>query len=223
MGPKLIILDPGLCQITPERVWLSTGIRAVDHCVEAMYPLKYSEVVDAEAEKALKNLVPNLLRCKINPQDLEARLQSQLGALAAMTAAALWVPMGASHVIGHQLGPLAVGHGETSCILLPAVMRFNSSVNAEKQKIVARIFWSDNYTVNKLRNQDLEETTAELGDVLNAFIRELGLPRSLKDFGIQEEQLDSLADSSLGDKFFKTNPIPLMEKAQVLEILRTVL
>jgi alcohol dehydrogenase class IV len=37
----------------------------------------------------------------------------------------LGVPMGASHGIGHQLGPLGVGHGETSCVMLPYVLMWN--------------------------------------------------------------------------------------------------
>lgn len=50
---------------------------------------------------------------------------------------------GASHGIGHQLGSLGVGHGETSCILLPAVCKWNAKQNAnvERQKLMNKVSW----------------------------------------------------------------------------------
>lgn len=50
---------------------------------------------------------------------------------------------GASHGIGHQLGPLGVGHGATSCILLPAVCRWDArqKANLERQKLMEKILW----------------------------------------------------------------------------------
>jgi alcohol dehydrogenase class IV len=62
----------------------------------------------------------------------------------------------------------------------------------------------------------------DLGSVLDVVIRELGMPRSLKAVGVGRDKLEMLAMNSLGDKWCKTNPIPLTEKAQVLEILETV-
>ncbi|TVY86168.1 U3 small nucleolar RNA-associated protein, partial [Lachnellula willkommii] len=68
MGADLIILDPALSVSTPERIWLSTGIRAVDHCVEGLCSTDPS--AGPESDKAfiagLKLLVPNLLLTKKN-------------------------------------------------------------------------------------------------------------------------------------------------------------
>ena len=64
--------------------------------------------------------------------------------------------------------------------------------------------------------------TADLGDILDAVIRELGLPRSLADVGIGRDKLDMLAENSLHDPQCQSNPVPLTEKAQVLEILEMV-
>ena len=63
-GPALVILDPTLTADTPEFIWLSTGVRAIDHCVEIMCSLSATEKSDQDASSGLRLLVPGLLRCK---------------------------------------------------------------------------------------------------------------------------------------------------------------
>lgn len=77
--------------------------------------------------------------------------------------------------------------------------------------------------VEVLRRQGKEELDrVDLGDVLDAVIRELGMPRSLREVGVGRDQLDGLAENSLHDRWCQTNPVPLKEKSQVLEILEMV-
>ena len=66
--------------------------------------------------------------------DLEARYATIRGVIQAMSTIGSGVPMGASHAIGHQLGLLGVGHGETSCIMLPAVCNWNGKVGANMER-----------------------------------------------------------------------------------------
>ncbi|KAI9701537.1 MAG: hypothetical protein M1836_001593 [Candelina mexicana] len=216
-GPRLVILDAALSTTTPSSVWLSTGIRAVDHCVECICSLKSTPETDETAAKGLKKLIPGLLRCNYDGQDVDARHECQLGVIDASRAMGL-VPMGGSHGIGHQLGPLGVGHGETSCIMLPSVCKFNAKVNSDRQKKVIDILWGDK-VVEKVLQKWKVDRQAELGTVLNAIIGELGMPRTLKDVGIGKDKLDGLAENSLKDPWCKSNPIPLEEKRQVMEIL----
>jgi alcohol dehydrogenase class IV len=93
-NPALVVLDPELTTTTPEWVWLSTGIRSVDHCVETLCSLLSNPKGDAEAEKGLSTLIPALLKCKHDPDDLEARLQCQMGVIEAMSAVGSGVPLG---------------------------------------------------------------------------------------------------------------------------------
>jgi alcohol dehydrogenase class IV len=104
MGSKLVILDPELSVHTPEYYWLSTGVRSIDHCVEALAALDATELSDKYAEQGLKLLVPNLLKSKLDPDDLDARMQCQLGVRLAMANVRAGIPLGGSHAIGHQLG-----------------------------------------------------------------------------------------------------------------------
>lgn len=139
-NPTLVILDPELCLNTPPQLWLGSGVRATDHCVETLCSLQGNIKGDANAKSGLIKLVPGLLRCKHDPTDIEARHLCQMGVVDAVSAVSSGVPMGASHAIGHQLGPLGVSHGETSCILLPAVCKYNAvkGANCERQVIRQR-------------------------------------------------------------------------------------
>ena len=104
-GPQLIILDPELAQSTPDSIWLSTGVRAVDHCVETLCAVVgVTPASDKLAQHALGLLVPGLLQCKKSRADSDAHLQCQLGSVDAMAACTSGsVELGASHGIGHQV------------------------------------------------------------------------------------------------------------------------
>ena len=221
--PRLVILDPELSKTTPERIWLSTGIRAVDHCVETICSIKATTKGDQAAENGLRKLMPGLLKTKEEPELLEPRLQCQLGAVDAISAVLQGVPMGASHGIGHQLGPLGVGHGETSCIMLPAVSKWNKPVNSTQQQKVLDILWGEPSVKHVLKKWHLEQGKGDLGDALDVVFRELGMPRSLKDVGVNGDKMDALATGSLQDRWCKTNPTPLKTKEQVVEILQLVI
>ncbi|KAI1143740.1 putative Fe-containing alcohol dehydrogenase [Hypoxylon sp. FL0543] len=222
--PALVILDPKLTTTTPEKVWLSTGIKAVDHCVETLCSLKSDDAADEDAKNGLAKLIPGLIRSKQNPQDLEARLLCQLGTRDSMSAVTRGVPMGASHGIGHQLGPAGVSHGETSCILNPAVCKYNyqKGANVERQNAVIQMLWEDPKAREIFTQKGLDRRTADLGDLIDAIIRALDLPRSLREFDIREEKLVDIAEHSLKDRSVNTNPAPL-DKEGVLRILRMVL
>ncbi len=219
-NPALVVLDPELSKTTPEWVWLSTGIRSVDHCVETLCSLRSNAKGDAEAENGLGTLIPALLRCKHNPEDLDARLKCQMGVIEAMSAVGSGVPLGASHAIGHQLGPLGVGHGETSCIMLPAVCKWNAEKKANnvRQQICVDILMRDAEVKKLMTNRK----GPDLGDILDTVIRELGMPRTLKDVNIGRDKLDLLANNSLKDHWILTNPVPITQKEQVMEILEMV-
>lgn len=116
-GHRVIAIDPKLTLTAPLGVWLSTGMRAVDHCVETVCSAGPVPEATEAALKGIRQLVPALLRSKIDPSDLNARLQAQLGTGQSMKGVVLYnVKLGASHGIGHQLGPLGVPHAGKSSV-----------------------------------------------------------------------------------------------------------
>ncbi|WFU40701.1 iron-containing alcohol dehydrogenase [Bradyrhizobium sp. CB82] len=203
--PRATILDPAITVHTPEWLFLSTGIRAVDHCVEAICSRETHPYADAQAVKGLAMLADALPRVKANPGDLDARMDAQIGTWLSMGALAAGVPMGASHGIGYVLGAaFDVPHGYTSCIMLPAVMRWNASDNAERQMIVAAAMGFPG---------------KDAADVLDAFIRSLGMPRSLSEMRVSPDHFDSIAEQAMRTPWVPRNPRRIDGPAQIREIL----
>jgi len=164
-----------------------------------------------------------LLVTNVEWENEEARLAEMMGVIKSLVAGRFGVPMGGSHGIGHQLGPLGVGHGVTTCVMLPAVLKWTlreggGEVRVRQQKVVDA-FWGEETVAVVLKGKGLVEGKADAGDVVDAVIRELGLPRSLKEVGVRREQLDALAVNCLKDRFLKTNAVPIVTKEQVLQIL----
>jgi maleylacetate reductase len=203
--PSAVILDPAATLPTPEWLLLSTGIRAVDHCVEAICSRETHAFANASSLQGLSLLASGLPRVKADPADLDARLDCLMGAWLSMGALAGGVPMGASHGIGYVLGALFdVPHGHTSCIMLPAVMRWNKPANAASQALVAAA---------------MGHPGADAGDVLDRFIADLGMPRSLGAVNIGPEQFGRIAQQAMGTPWVPRNPRPIPSPAEVEEIL----
>lgn len=118
---------------------------------------------------------------------------------------------------------MGVPHAETTCICLPAVQKFNARVNAQQQTLVVKAFWDDPDIAAALTKHSLVKGQADLGDALDAVIRELGFPRTLGEYGVGRDKLDAIAESSLEDICSHFNVIPLERKEQVLEILEMCL
>lgn len=203
--PRATILDPAITVHTPEWLFLSTGVRAIDHCVEAICSRETHPYADAQSVKGLAMLADALPRVKADPADLDARMDAQIGTWLSMGALAAGVPMGASHGIGYVLGAaFDVPHGYTSCIMLPAVMRWNASANAERQMIVAAAMGFPGH---------------DAADVLDAFIRSLGMPRSLADARVSPEHFDAIAEQAMRTNWIPRNPRKIESPAQGREIL----
>ncbi|KXJ87823.1 hypothetical protein Micbo1qcDRAFT_215715 [Microdochium bolleyi] len=220
VDPELVIMDPELCLTTPRWVWLSTGIRAVDHCVETLCSLQSNDKGDERAAAGLTALVPGLLDCGKDETSLGARFRCMQGVVDAMCAVSTGVPLGASHAIGHQLGPLGVGHGETSCILLPPVCKYNleQRANDDRQAFVRDLLLRQEQ-VQALLPGGGKAISVDLGDVLYAIIGALGMPQSLEAVGVGRDKFESLAQNSLDDIWIRTNAVPITEASQVMAIL----
>jgi alcohol dehydrogenase class IV len=203
--PSAVVLDPAIMVHTPEWLFLSTGIRAVDHCVEGICSKEAHPFADAQALRGLALLVSGLARVKADPSDLQARMDCQLGSWLSMGPLASGVPMGASHGIGYILGAaFDIPHGHTSCIMLPAVMRWNKPANAERQAMVSAA---------------MGQAGEDAGGLLDAFIGGLGMPRSLSAVKIGPENFDRIAECAMGTPWVPRNPRPIDGPAQVREIL----
>ena len=204
IGAAAVILDPRITVHTPERLWLSTGIRAVDHAVESLCSINAQPLIDATSVRALALLGRALTRYATDPQDLDARLDAQMGAwLASMGIRR--TEYGASHGLGHALGAdSGVPHGITSCVLLPTVMRYNAEVCAPQLAEVAAA---------------LGDPSRPAADQVEALIARLSLPTRIGQLGIERSRLPILAEKGMAIPWVRTNPRKIERVEQLVEIL----
>jgi len=201
---QMVVLDPALTVHTPEWLWLSTGIRAVDHAVESICSRTPNPFVAATCAEGLRMLRESLPANRATPADLAMRLQSQLGVWLASTGMGR-VEWGASHGIGHQLGAVAgVAHGHTSCVMLPNVMRFNRDAVEAPLRRIAQAF---------------DQPQADAADLVQDLIRSLGLPTTLREVKVEREQFDRIAASAMQSPMVLANPRPITHPDQIKEIL----
>ena len=205
IGAAAVILDPRITVHTPDRLWLSTGIRAVDHAVEALCSVNAQPLIDATSVRALALLGRSLSRYAIAPDDLDARLDGQMGAWLAATSIGR-TEYGASHGLGHALGADAgVPHGITSCVLLPTVMRYNAvACPAQMAEIAAA----------------LGDPGRPAADQVEALIASLGLPIRISQLGIDPGRLPLIAQKGMANPWVRSNPRPIRDAAQLEALLQ---
>jgi maleylacetate reductase len=205
--PESVVLDPAVTAHTPEWLWLSSGVRAIDHAVETLLSLDANDYTDGTALQALRSLGAALPRVKEDAHNLDARLRCMMGAWLSMVGIVSGTRLGASHAIGHILGGSAnVPHGHTSCVMLPYVLDFNEQVNWQRQRDVSVA---------------LGQPARRACEVLDEFIRDLGMPRRLREVKVEEADLPRLAQNCMLDDWTYSNPRPISRPEEVLGILRT--
>ncbi|HEY6538333.1 MAG TPA: iron-containing alcohol dehydrogenase [Candidatus Dormibacteraeota bacterium] len=174
-APRVVLLDPLLSLATPERLWLGSGIRAVDHAVETVLSPVGDQLGHLLALKALVRLRSALPACRQDPLDLEAREQAQVAAWWAALGLAS-VPMGPSHSLGKLLGaPFGIAHGITSCVLLPAVIAETARTDPDRAAALVGAF--------SVTGPD------EVAGACQRLITDLGLPTSLSAAGLAPTDL----------------------------------
>lgn len=85
LSTDIVILDPEVAQSSPEWVWMSSGVRSIDHCIELLGSLsKIEPETDEAAEKGLLLVARGLLKLRKNPKDTKSRMETQIGSNYAM-------------------------------------------------------------------------------------------------------------------------------------------
>lgn len=202
--PAVVVLDPEACVETPRSLWATTGARAVDHAVEAVYSSTAHPYATCLALGALWTLARELPRSTRDAGDLESALQCQLAAWMSV-ATGPNILTGLSHAIGHQLGALGVPHGVTSCLTLPEVMRFLEPGSRTQQALIADVL------ANAQGDGDRSLSAA---DRVERLFDELRVPRRIRDVHVTKEQLDDVARATVtrGAFILRAAPRPVDEQ-----------
>lgn len=169
LAPKAIFLDPALTAETPDWLWSSGGMRAIDHAAEAILAPNAHPYLDALAESALAILSRKLVISLTGSP--EPRMDCLYAAWMAHTGS-YHIQWGLSHQMGRQLGPrFSIPHGHTSAVLLPAVIELQQPLRPEAESCIA---------------EALGVRSAGAGAALRELARQLGLPTTLQEAGISD-------------------------------------
>jgi alcohol dehydrogenase len=214
--PSVVILDPAATLDTPERLWLASGIKALDHAVETFLSRNPTPVTDGLALHAIDLLATHLPRTRTQPDDLDARLECLVAGWLSMFGVAD-VTLGLSHGIGHQVGALCgVPHGETSCIMLPVVLDRVSAVVPARLARVGAAFG----TVDPSAPVSEQAEAAVVG--VRSFIENLGLPTRLSEVGVTPKDFGQISEHAMADMVVAFAPVTVDADA-VTELLSNAL
>lgn len=199
-----VILDPALTYHTPEWLWFSTAVRAIDHAIEGILNPDTNPMIVGQGLHAISLMFANLRKTKSHVHDLPARLACQQ-AVWLTTVGLGRVSMGASHGIGYILGTVGnVPHGHTSCVMLPSVLRWNEPETKSKQLLIAKA---------------MGDKTQTPSQQLTHLLQALDLPLSLTEVGIQKTQLEVIAARAAGHPIVRANARAITSAEDVMEIL----
>ncbi|WP_338603309.1 iron-containing alcohol dehydrogenase [Sulfolobus tengchongensis] len=163
---NIVILDPRATLETPKWLLIASGVRAIDHSVEALYSKDATPFTDSLAIEGYKKLI----KCLKDLDSIENRGLCQIGAwLSSLTMR--YAKMGISHNFGYVFGPrFNIPHGVTSCISLPSAIKLN-------------------YEVAKHKLKEIENEGEPLYEFIDKFLKEIGARRRLSEFTTLDEAL----------------------------------
>jgi alcohol dehydrogenase class IV len=176
MVPTAVIMDPTLTVHTPKELWLATGIKTLDHAIEALWSKQPNIISDGFALEAIRRII-TYLPLSADPKNLEARSNCQWASWASVLGLKN-VGVRLTHPFGHQMGAKwDIPHGVTSCIALPTCMRFLAPLTLDRQAKVAEALGIN--TTGLTPEQVAEAAAQKVED----FIDSLGLPKRLRNVG----------------------------------------
>ncbi len=194
MMPAVVIADPELTVGLPAHITAATGMDAFAHCLEAYCAPFYHPYAEGIALEGMRLVRENLPAAVRNGKDIAAR--SHMMAAAGMGATAFQKGLGAIHSLSHPVGAvLDTHHGLTNAVVMPYVLAFNRPAIEAKLARVAR------YLGLK------DASFAGFMDWVLALRREIGIPNTLKDLGMQANQIDRFAEMAAVDPTAGGNPV----------------
>lgn len=198
--PLVSINDPLLMVGKPAPLTAATGMDALTHAVEAYVSKDANPVTDAAAIQAIKLIAKNLRQAVANGENLKARENMAYGSLLAGMAFNNG-NLGYVHAMAHQLGGLYdMPHGVANAMLLPHVCRYNMISNPEKFADIAEFMGENTNGLSVIE-------AAEKGiEAIFRLSSDIGIPRSLKDAGVREEDIVLMAENALKDGNAFSNP-----------------
>ena len=208
--PTIAVLDPELSVSMPRKLTAATGVDAFVHNLEAYIIDAFHPFADGIAKEGILRSFKNLPVALENGNDISARGEMLMAS--AMGATAFQKGLGLNHAIAHALGVLYdAHHGLANAAVLVEVMKYNLADNHVKGKLASL---GSLLGTNNDANAVIE--------TIEEWLQSVDMPTDLKDFDINENEIQQIEDYSLGDPCCPLNPRKV-EKGDVVQILKDLL
>lgn len=203
--PDIAIVDPALVATLPPHLVAHTGMDALTHAIEAYVSTLNSPFTDPLAIKAIQMVNEHLI--KSFSGDMSSREEmhyAQCLAGEAFSNALLGIVHSLAHKTGAAFSTGHIPHGEANAIYLPYVIKYNANNAEARYADIARSIGIDGTDA---------ECVTKLCDKIDAMNAELNIPKTLKEFGIKEdefkEKVNKIAELAVGDACTGSNPRPV--------------
>lgn len=211
--PKAAIVDPELMLTLPPEITAPTGFDAFAHCFEAYLSVGTNPIVESLALTGIANVIEALPIALKAPGDISAReklaLADTLGGLC-ISSAGVTLPHGLGMQISGHCPQIA--HGLSLALSYPEFTRFTKNAAPAKFAAVGRLFDP------ALQNKSDAEAADACCDLIDRFLKDIGLWTGFGALGISRDVVQEIADCGqvLGD--YKNNPrvATLSEMAELL-------
>ena len=214
--PAVAIVDPELMYSLPKGLTAATGMDALTHAIEG-YITKgawvMSDMYELQAIKMIAENLPLAVDEPTNPVGREGMALAQYIAAQAFSN----VGLGLVHGMAHPMGSLHdIPHGVANALLLPTIMEFNMPKCIEKFGVIAKTMGVDT------TGMTAEQAAQAAVDAVKALSIRVGIPQTLSELGIKEEDIPALAAQAITDVCTPGNPRDVTE-AEIVELYKKVL
>ena len=211
--PVVAIVDPDMMSSMPKGLTASTGLDALTHAIEGYITLGAWELADTLNLKAIELIARSLQKACDN--DASAREDMALGQY--MTGMAFSnVGLGVVHGMAHPLGAFyGIAHGVANAVLLPYVMEYNKDYTKDKFKHIAIAMG-----VEKVETMSEAQYRQAAIDAVIQLSKNCGIPQTLKEIGVKEEDLEALSEAAMADVCTGGNPRPC-NREEILNVYKT--
>ena len=198
--PLVSFNDPMMMLGIPAGLTAATGMDALTHAIESYVSVDANPVTDAVAMQAIKLCASNLRQAVANGQDVKARENMAYASLLAGMAFNNG-NLGYVHAMAHQLGgQYDMPHGVANAMLLPVVEEYNIISNTQKFADIAE-FMGEN-----IEGLSVMDAAAKAVEAMRRLAKDVGIPSSLKEMGVKEEDFELMAINALNDGNAGSNP-----------------
>lgn len=203
--PDIAIVDPALVATLPPHLVAHTGMDALTHAIEAYVSTLNSPFTDPLAIKAIQMVNEHLIKSFSGDMNSREEMHyAQCLAGEAFSNALLGIVHSLAHKTGAAFSTGHIPHGEANAIYLPYVIKYNAKNAEARYADIARSIGIDGTDA---------ECVTKLCDKIDAMNAELNIPKTLKEFGIKEdefkEKVNKIAELAVGDACTGSNPRPV--------------